>query len=313
MRGILAFFVLPVCCGVAQLAGAASHAPDLLVAAPPQLAGAAARVRALAPQGFAAAFALTGTTGPGSPIKVVLAPADSPLARHAPSWVSGYAIPASSLIVIFPTRVPSYPDDNLASLLHHEVTHVLESRACGFRPLPRWFDEGLATVAAREWGLEDRARYALAVIGRGPDSIAGLDAAFLGDAAEVARAYALSAALMRLLVDRFGATFPARLLALVGRGVPFDEAFRTASGVGLSEIERDFFHKEAFWYTWVPFATSSAALWMGITFLALLAIKRRRDRDAEMRARWQQEDRAWQVPRTTTEPPDVEDDPWRYN
>ena len=41
----------------------------------------------------------------------------------------------------------------------------------------------------------------------------------------------------------------------------------------------------------MPFVTSSTALWMAITALALLAIKRRRERDALLREGWALEER----------------------
>ena len=272
-------------------------ASQISVEAPPELRETAQAVAALARDGFDAELDLVGLKNLGAPIRVVLAPESSPLAHDAPSWMSGYALGPLSTVVLFPRRVPSYPDGNLEALLRHEVTHILTYRATGGRPLPRWFAEGLAIVGAREWGIEDRARYTLAVLGRGPDSTRALDAAFTGNAGEVNRAYALAGALVRSIQRADGVDAPARILAQVARGDTFDEAFEHATGHTLVRQEREFFGREALWNTWVPFLTSSTALWMGVTLLALLAIRRRRVRDAEARARWEAEegvdDRAW--------------------
>ena len=296
---------------LAMLFVAPAQALELVVDAPPELATAAARVRALGGTDIGGALALTGLADPGAAIRVVLAAESSPLATRAPSWVAGYALGPLSTIVLFPARVPSYPDRTLEALLVHEIAHVLVSRVTGDRPLPRWYNEGLATVAAREWALEDRARTALALLGHRPASLAEVGDAFAGDAATVARSYALSAAFVRYTLRRFGAVSTGRTLAAVAAGAPFAEAFRRATGASLAETETAFFRREVVWGTWVPFLTSTTALWFGITALALLAIRRRRRRDAELREHWALEDAVAAAPAIPPEPP--EDDPRRYN
>jgi hypothetical protein len=156
--------------------------------------------------------------------------------------------------------------------------------------MPRWFEEGVATVAAREWGLEDSARFAAAVIGPGPGSLKAVDEGFVRDAGQVSRSYALSSALVRHLLRRSGEDAIARILARVRRGEPFDVAFERTSVLPLGRFEHDFFGREVFWRTWVPFLSSSAALWMLITSLALLAIWRRRRLDAAQRTAWEEEE-----------------------
>jgi hypothetical protein len=283
--------VLVLCLTLATCSVLAVPAPRLIVEAPPRFAAQAARVRALADGDFSSSLRLTGMDDFGPPIAVVLAAEDSSAARQVPPWASGFTVGGRGLIVLFPQRVPSYPDRNLEALLHHEVTHVLVARATRGRPVPHWFNEGLATVAAREWGLEDRARSAAALIGKGPRSTAELDAAFgAPGTASARRAYALSAALMRSLLRRFGDDMPGRVLHLVGRDVPFPRAFHEVTGSDVERAVSRYFVKEAFWYTWVPFVTSSGALWMAITLLAIVAIRRRRQRSAAMHARWEAED-----------------------
>jgi hypothetical protein len=60
------------------------------------------------------------------------------------------------------------------------------------------------------------------------------------------------------------------------------------------------------WSRWIPLLTSSLALWMTITFLALWAIRRRRRRDALIRERWDLEDQLQERARGGTDdrPPD---------
>lgn len=107
-------------------------------------------------------------------------------------------------------------------VLTHEFTHALV-RAVAPRGVPTWFNEGLAVVfegsdpVVRERQLRDaKTRPALASLER---SFAGLDRA----AAVVA--YAESAGAVQAMLDQGGANAVAALLADLGRGVSFPEAF----------------------------------------------------------------------------------------
>ncbi|HQU34082.1 MAG TPA: peptidase MA family metallohydrolase [Thermoanaerobaculaceae bacterium] len=288
----------------------AGGALALRVEAPPALARQASAVRALEVGDWRPVLKLVGLHRPGPPIRVVLAPEGSRLAANVASWVSGYAVPELGTIVLFPGRVPSYPDGNLEALLHHEVAHMLLARAAGGGAVPRWFNEGTATVAAREWGIEDGARVVLATIGRGPRSLTELDAGFSSGAAAVARSYAVSAALVRYLLRLHGDDVVGRILAGVSRGADFDDAFKAATGESVGRFASGYFRRETFWTTWVPVVTSSTVLWMAITVLALLAIKRRRERDALLREGWALEERARITGEVSQDP---KDDPAQWN
>lgn len=275
------------------------------VEAPPSLQTSAARVRAAVPD-LANVLELLGEPHAPARVRLVLAEESSELASRAPSWVAGYALPSLDTIVVFPTRTPSYPDDSLSTLLAHELAHLLVFRASGGARLPRWFDEGVATVAAREWGLEDGARFAAAVIGPGPSSLAEVERGFALDPGRVARSYAVSAALVRYLLRLGGPQAVSVLLGRVRSGESFEAAFLRTTGRPLARFETDFFGDEVLWRTWVPFLSSTAALWMLITGLALVAIWRRRQRDAEIRAHWAEEE-------AMPEPLPPESDPRNWN
>jgi hypothetical protein len=268
----------------------AAPSPQLLVEGPAELTAVAEEVRAIGEGDFSAGLHITGVVGFTRPIRIVLFTEDSPLAQDVPEWVSGFARGREAVIVLFPARVHSYPDRNLRTLVHHEVAHVLVAQAARGRPVPRWFNEGVATVAAREWGIEDRARFAMAVLGGRPPVVRDLDASFGGSGPEVVRAYALSAAFVRFIQRRYGVSAPANVLDGLARDLSFDEAFRHATGESLAHAEQIFFEKDAFWNTWVPFLTSTGALWMAITILALIAIRRRRVRGNQMLEEWEDEE-----------------------
>jgi hypothetical protein len=268
----------------------AAPSPQLVIEAPAELTAVAEEVRSIGDGDFSAGLHITGVIGFTRPIRVVLLAENSPLAQEVPAWVSGFARGSDAVIVLFPARVHSYPDRNMSTLVHHEVAHVLVAQAARGRPVPRWFNEGVATVAAREWGIEDRARFAMAVLGERPHGVRDLDASFEGSGPHIMRAYALSSAFVRFVQHRYGPTAPAMVLGGVARDLSFDEAFHRATGERLADAELIFFEKNVFWTTWLPFLTSTGALWMAITILALVAIRRRGVRSKRMLEAWEEEE-----------------------
>jgi hypothetical protein len=277
-----------------SLKAGAATGPRLVVVAPASLEQYAARVRAIGPERFTDAMRLVGLTDPGPPIQVFLGPEGSDLAAGVPPWVSGYAYGAEGVIVLLPARTPSYPDSSLEELLRHEVAHVLVARAAGGRPLPRWFHEGVAMIAGSSWGLDDRSRLTVTMIGgigASEVSLADVERQFSGERGSTFNAYAIAGAFVNELLRREGDDAAARVLAGVGRGLSFEDAFRDATGVALADAERSFWRRQSFWYRWVPILTSSVTLWMLITLLAIWAMGKRRARDAALRRSWEEEDR----------------------
>ncbi|MFY9826583.1 MAG: hypothetical protein WAM82_34800, partial [Thermoanaerobaculia bacterium] len=264
--------------------------PRLVFAAPPRFVSTASHLQASVPPQLGSVLRLTGLADPGPPIRVVLAPEGSPEAGLVPAWVVGYALGEQGLIVLLPERVPRYPDSSLDDVLLHETAHVLVARAAGGRPLPRWFQEGMAMIAGRSWGLDDRTRLTLALLVDRPVSLAALDDRFAGGQAEVHRAYAIAGSFVRDLLDRYGPGTAPAILAGVARGLSFDDAFSAATGTSLAYAEDSFWDRQTFWYRWVPVLTSSVTLWLLITLLALWAIRHRRRRDAAQRRIWEEEE-----------------------
>jgi hypothetical protein len=263
--------------------------PKLIIEAQPGLEAAAARVRAFGTSTLANLVETLGLTEPGPPIRVVLADERSFVAQSTPPWIAGFASSAQGIVVLFPARTPSYPDDSLESVLDHEVAHVLIARAADGRPLPRWFNEGLAMAVEHTWGLEDTTRFAIETLWAEPESFDHLDELFEEGESASRRAYALSGAFVRdLLQQQPGAG--ARILSLVARGQPFGEAFRLAAGLPLPQAEEAFLSRQSSWKRWVLFLSSSLSLWMIVTLLALYAIRKRRQKSAALRRRWEEED-----------------------
>ncbi|MEM1203560.1 MAG: hypothetical protein AAGN66_10065 [Acidobacteriota bacterium] len=291
VRRWLTALILAVMAVAPPLLAAAPPPPELRFEAPPELAGAVELLEGMDTDHLVPVMELLGLEDPGPPIRVVLAPEGSREAKLAPSWAVAYAFGAAGTVVLIPSRIPDYPDDDLEQVLRHEVAHVLVARASGRHEVPRWFNEGLALYADRGWGLEDQGRLILAAF-HDHLTLAEVERGFFAGRASAQRAYAMSLASVRHLIDTSGDQAPARILAGVAEGQRFTEAFRGATGLTLSQFEGSFFRHLNVWHRWVPLLTSSVTLWIAITLLFLLAFARRKQRDAEMLAVWEAEERA---------------------
>jgi hypothetical protein len=287
---VLAALVLSAVAIAPNPAAAQAALPELAIESPPELRRYLARLDQIDRQRLAGAMALAGLAEPGPPIRVILAPEGSPLARRVPPWVAGYAMGEIGTVVVFPSRAEVYPYDSLEELLQHEVAHVMVARAAGGGEVPRWLHEGIAMTAGGAWGLEDSGRFGLSVARQGEVPLARLPQLFARGGAATARAYAVSGGFVRFLLRRHGQGVTGEILAGVAEGLPFEDAFRRAAGESLAAAEEAFWRRQTFWHRWLPLLTSSTVLWVGVTALALWAIRRRRRRDAEVAARWEREE-----------------------
>jgi hypothetical protein len=287
MRSVaLCLFLLS---GFVQAAPVSLVVPRLDIEAPPELAAARARLESFDPSRLAGVMRLLRIDRPGAAIRVVLASDTSDWARRVPASVAGFAVGEDNIVVLFPSRSPTYPQDSLEDVLHHEVAHVLITRAAGGRPVPRWFHEGLAMAAERTWGLEDQARLFRELVFVVPATLDEVNALFDQDDSARSRAYTLAGSFVRDLMHEHGSSAPGEILARMTAGVWFDDAFAQVIGHRVPDEEAAFWNRHRFWSRLGPFLTTTTALWMGVTMLALVAFVRRWQKNAALRRRWEEQ------------------------
>ncbi len=275
-------FVTPV--------SAQSRLPEMVIEAPEHLRPVAGRIQRLDAGRLEAVMRLIGLHDPGNRIRVVLVPEGSRIARDTAPWVGAFADAAHDLIVLFPDRIGSYPHDSLEVVLHHEVAHILAARAAGGGRLPRWFNEGLASVAERSWDIGNRSRFLWATVIAGQPTVTTLEGLFAGDGRDAARAYIISHAIVRDVIRRHGTAVVPHILSGVAAGATFDSAFIGATGTTVRGATRLFWRSSGGWEEWITFLASPFTLWTLITSLALAAIWRHRLRRAARRRRWEAEE-----------------------
>jgi hypothetical protein len=271
-------------------AGGPLRSPPLRIEAPAEFNAVRSRLESIDPRRFSDIAQLVGITDPGGPIRVVLAGENSDLAHQVAPWVAGFAIGSSDLVVLFPARSPGYPDNTLEDVLRHEVAHVLIWRAASGRPVPRWFDEGLAMAAERERQFQDQTQLLYQLVTGSRTSLDQLNRLFAGGQREQARAYGLAGALVHDVIQRQGSTSCGEILMQVKGGIPFDAAFADVSGLTPAEWELAFWHRQRVWTAWASIITSSTTVWLAVTVLAILAIYRRRQRNRAIEERWAREE-----------------------
>jgi tetratricopeptide (TPR) repeat protein len=111
----------------------------------------------------------------------------------------------------------------LDRILGHELVHAVVATLAG-RNAPVWLNEGLATLLEPEGFSEEEAP--LPREGAQP-SLARLHGSFVHlDTADAETAYALSARAVRRMTELAGTSAIVALLGDLGRGIPFDRAFR---------------------------------------------------------------------------------------
>lgn len=139
---------------------------------------------------------------------------------RAPAWAAA----AFDGRIRLPVRGALADRDELRRVLIHEVAHAFV-RAAAPRNVPAWLDEGIASFVeprGLDWAREEVRRAGRLI------PPARLQSGFRGlDDRDARLAYAQSALLAAAIVDRHSLGALNALVADLGRGVPFDEAFRS--------------------------------------------------------------------------------------
>ena len=234
---------------------------------------------------------------PDRPIRVILAPSrakyDSLTQGRLPGWSEGAAFPGVGAVVLLTSGAP----DRLTGALRHELAHVaLRWRVR--RPLPLWFEEGYAAVAAGEWDRLEALKLNWRIARGVRMNLDELDQALRAGPAEATSGYALATTAV-LLLDRWGG--PRGLAPLIGhlaREPTFDAALRATYHVTEGDFETRWQRDVAARYGWLSWATAAGAFWavLGLVLAWLVHLRRRRDLTRKALL-----DEGWTVP--------AEDDP----
>ena len=240
-----------------------------------------------------AAYAIANDTFPGLPrpvqrVTIAIAPDQRRFrewAGDAPEWGSAVAFPGSRRVVLQGRRAGADAGDPLV-VLRHELAHLALHEGLG-NVAPRWFDEGYASYAAREWGREEVLATNVAIALRGMPTLDELEESFGHGATAAQSAYALA----YRAVTELARMDPQRGLALFLRywreTGSFERALRLAYGVTSADFEKKWSDRTRSQYGLLALASNLtfASLVLLVVFAPLYVARKRRDRQRLERMR----------------------------
>jgi peptidase MA superfamily protein len=206
-------------------------------------------------------------------------------AGDAPEWGSAVAFPDSRRIVLQGRRAGSDAGDPL-NVLRHELAHLALHERLGNMPR-RWFDEGYASYAAREWGREEVLATNLALAVRGMPTLDELEGSFEGGASAAQSAYALAYRAVAELaqIDRErGLSLFLEYWRTTGS---FEKALRQAYGMTSADFEKRWRDRTRSQYGLLALASNLTVVGLMLLFvmtpLYVARIRRNRRRLERMR------------------------------
>jgi hypothetical protein len=223
-----------------------------------------------------------GIPRPRASILVALAPDERRfrewIGPYAPEWGAAVAFPGANRIIMQGSSAGSGAGNPLETF-RHELAHLALHEAMG-NLTPRWFDEGYASWAAREWTREDILATNIGLAWRGMPTLEKLDERFEGGTTSAQEAYALAYRAVADLADLGGERGLAPLLASWKEQGSLEKAIRLTYGITLTDFEEKWQSRTRLRYGALALVSSFAAAGalVSLILLPLYLARRRRDR-----------------------------------
>jgi hypothetical protein len=196
----------------------------------------------------------------------------------APEWGAAITFPDSRRVVM--QGRSSGSDAGVPSeVLRHELAHLALHEFLGDLP-PRWFDEGYASYAAREWTRDDALSANLGLALRGTPRFDELDRDFSAGTMTAQTAYALSYRAVVELASLDATTGLAPFFAQWRASGSLDHAVRATYGLTLADFELRWRDRTRRRYGALALVSDAAlgGLLMLVVVFPLYVARRQRDR-----------------------------------
>ncbi len=154
-----------------------------------------------------------------------------------PDWADGSAWPSLGWIYLKSPRIRDGTASPLETVLDHEIVHVLLGRAFYPRPVPRWLQEGMAQILAREFTPDKTKALARGVLGKNLIGLHELSRGFPKNGARAHLAYAQSADLVAYISSTYGKEALPTLVREMAKGEQFEMAIRIATSKSIDEVD----------------------------------------------------------------------------
>jgi hypothetical protein len=177
-------------------------------------------------------------------------------AGSSTSWVAGHADPDLGVIMV---SLPPGPEQilEIKRQIPHELVHILLFEKLGSRysAMPRWLNEGLATVAELFPNPDYQLLLEKAYEREGLIPILDLCSSFPIDAANFQLSYAESYAFTWYLLQTYGNDKIEGLIQAYANGQACDQGIHTVYGESLTNLEAAWrlarFNENLFFNTWI--------------------------------------------------------------
>jgi hypothetical protein len=207
-----------------------------------------------------------------------------------PHWSTGVAYPQAMTMVL------QHRDGDSAALLQtarHEFSHLLLHHAVSGhpspRPIPVWFNEGVAMWVANEWRLQQSLSITIAALKDGLVRLGSVDSVLTFDAARAQLAYDESYLAVLFLLHLGGEGAVSNVLRDLQDGSPFEVVLYRTTGLSPGSFEADFAEYIGSRFGLGAALTSAEAIWFYIVVLVLIVWIAVRFRDRATLARWDAE------------------------
>ncbi|MEZ5358424.1 MAG: peptidase MA family metallohydrolase [Candidatus Zixiibacteriota bacterium] len=164
---------------------------------------------------------------------------DSLAGPYIPDWGAAVAIAHKNRIVIKSPRIlPG--DKSLGELAAHEYTHIALARKVGYRPIPRWFNEGMAQYLSAEWDWQDNVAMGTAILLGYTLDLSEMELLNSFTSGRAETAYAESYLAFRYFLENYGDSGVRIFLESCRRKNTFNQGMILATGAGYGTFEREF-------------------------------------------------------------------------
>lgn len=221
----------------------------------------------------------------------------------APEWAGGVAIPDLRLIVLPVYPVPGVRPADAGATLRHEIAHLVVAERLP-EPIPRWFTEGYAEVAAGSWDVESAWTLRVAFMLNRAPRLDSLALAWPRTAGRARLAYLLSATMVDHLRRRTGEEGFALLLQNWQREGTLDQAVRVTWGMTMGQLEDEWRKDVRRRYGWLSIAANLGIFWFVVMLVGFIALIPRRRRNRARMAQMEREN--LMLPPPTRDSADVE-------
>lgn len=209
-----------------------------------------------------------------------------------PEWAAGVAYPSMGLMVLRLDRNrEAFGTGSLETTFRHELVHLLLGDLFEEQPVPRFLNEGIARLLAREASIDEFVALSQAVVFNRLIPFSMLETQFPTHAGEAELAYAQSREFLSYLIGRFGPAVLPGILKELREGQNLNEALWQQTRLGLKNLEHAWQDRLDASFAWISALGGGMTLLWGLAGLLLIAgWARRREQSKARHARWDEEE-----------------------